>query len=654
MAKAIETHLYIYSELRLYMLQTMRENMKGTVAILIVGFLGLIMALSLVDLSGSGGYDQNFNDVAEVNGNKISERELQIALQQERQRLQGQFGNSLPAEFLSEDRLRTPALQGLIQRSVVQDRASKSGMTISDEALDKFITAQPQFQTDGRFDPEVFIQGLRASNYTPASYRAQLKQSLAAEQFLNVFSTTGFVTQEEVEKLYGLSRQSRNFSWLSLPIADLPATIIVTADDIQKTYEAEKANFNTLEQVAVEFIELKVSDFTDDIEISGDDVLLRFEQEQKQNSAIEREVAHIMIDADNALADENIALIEEKLSNGSVDFEDLAREYSDDFASKESGGNLGISNGSVFPPKFERVLEELKVGEVSGPVLVDNATHFIKLVSTSGGKDNQSILSADDKNRIESQLKNLEAEQIFIEKLAELTDLAYNADSLVDVADQLSLKSGETDLFSRTGGNDEILNDGRVVSAAFSDQVLLENFSSEIIEIAPNHAIVIKLIKHEPVRTQTLNEKTADIIAALKIERAKSQLAKQAESLKTELAQGKALADIAADNNLIVNSESNITRENRTLDAQLVSHVFTLDKLASKQIPVTSSLYLANNDYVLMSLNTVTNADFTVLSEAEKRAARNSLTEVSLASEFRAWQAELIKSADIEMFGAAQ
>jgi peptidyl-prolyl cis-trans isomerase D len=209
-------------------------------------------------------------------------------------------------------------------------------------------------------------------------------------------------------------------------------------------------------------------------------------------------------------------------------------------------------------------------------------------------------------------------------------------------------------LFSNMGGSDEILNDGRVLSAAFSDQVLLEKFSSEVIEIAPNHAVVIKLIKHEPVRTQTLDEKSADIIAALKIERAKNQLAQQAETLKAELAEGKALVDIATDNNLVVNSESNITRENRSLDAQLVEHVFTLNRLASKQAPVTSSLYLANNDYVLMSLNTVIDADFTALSEEEKRAARISLTEVSLASEFRAWQAELIKNADVEVFGAIQ
>ncbi len=632
----------------------MRENMKGTVAILIVGFLGLIMALSLVDLSGSGGYGQNNDNVAEVNGNKISERDLQIALQQERQRLQAQFGDSLPAGFLTDGRLRTPALQGLIQRSVVQDRAIKSGMTISDQAIDKFITDQPQFQIDGRFDPQIFVQGLRASNFTPVAYRAKLKQSLAAEQFLNVFSTTGFVTEVELEKLYGLSRQSRDFSWLSLPLADLPASIIITADDIQNEYAANKANYNTEEQVAVEFIELKVSDFTNDISVSSEEVQQIFEQEQTLYSSIEREAAHIMIDADNERAAENIALVKEKLATDSMSFSDLAREYSDDFASKESGGNLGISDGSVFPPEFESTLENLKEGEVSGPVEIDNATHFIKLLSITGGKEDKAVMSEEDKIRIESQLKNIAAEQVFVEKLAELTDLAYNADSLADVAGQLNLNSGETGLFTRNGGSEPVLNDARVLDAAFSDQVLLEKFSSEVIEIAPDHAVVIKLIKHEPVRTQTLDEKSEDIIATLKIERAKKQLAEQAQEFKAALAEGKSLEDIAKDNNLVINSENNITRENRNLNAELVEHIFTLSRPASKDAPVASSLYLSNNDYVLVSLNSVTNADFSLLSEEEKQAARASLTQVSLTSEYKAWQAELLKNAEVEVFGATQ
>ncbi len=632
----------------------MRENMKGTIAIVIVGFLGLIMALSLVDLSGTGGhYGQDFADAAEVNGNKISERELQIALQQERQRLQAQLGGSLPPEFLSDDRLRGPVLQNLIRNRVVLDKAVTSGMTIGDAEIDTFITQQPQFQLNGRFDADAFRQALYSSGYSPAAYRNELRQTLAAEQLSGALNSSSFITEQELERLYGLSRQTRDFSWVSLPIADLPESIIVTNDDIEKEYEANKGTYNTQEQVAVEFIELRVSDLTSDISVAVEDVQLRFDQERRENSSVEREAAHIMVDGDNEQAEANIATVQEKLADGSVDFAELALQYSDDFASKETGGNLGISDGTVFPPAFETALENLQVGQVSEPIVIDGATHFIKLVEVIGGAESGPSFE-ESKDRIEAELKTVEAEQIFVERLAELNDLAYNAESLAEVAEQLGLPLGETGLFTRSGGSDAVLSDGRVVGAAFSDQVLLERFSSEVLELSPGHAVVVKLTKHEPVRTQTLDEKSQDIIAQLKIERAKKQLAEQAEELQSALAAGKSLDEIAKDNSLIVNSENNITRETRSIDAELVSHVFTLAKPSSEQTPVTSSLYLANNDYVLVSLNNVNNADFSSLSEEEKRGARLSLTQASVSSELRAWQSELVNSADIEIIGANQ
>ncbi len=633
------------------MLQSMRENMKGTVAIVVVVFLGLIMALSLVDFGASGGhYGQNFTDAAEVNGNKITETELQNALQQERQRLQAQLGGNLPPEFLSDDRLRGPVLQELIRNRVILDQAVTSGMTISDKDINAFITQQPEFQINGSFNPDLFRQVV---GHGAVAYRNDLKQRLAANQLTGALGGSSFVTQQELERIYGLSRQTRNFSWVSLPIADLPATIIVTNDDIEKEYEANKASYNTQEQVAVEFIELRVSDFTANVSVAIEDVQDRFDQERRQNSNIEREAAHIMIDGDNEQAEANIAIVQEKLADGSVDFAELALQYSDDFASKETGGNLGISDGTVFPPAFETALENLQAGEVSEPVIIDGATHFIKLVEVIGGADSGPSFE-ESKDRIEAELKTIEAEQIYVERLAELNDLAYNAESLAEVANQLGLSVGETALFTRGGGSDAVLSDGRVVSAAFSDQVLLERFSSEVLELAPDHAVVVKLTKHEPVRTQTLDEKSQDIINKLKIERAKKQLAEQAEELQAALATGKSLDDIAKDNGFVVNSENNITRETRSIDAELVSHVFTLAKPSSEQTPVTSSLYLANNDYVLVSLNNVNNADFSSLSEEEKRGARLSLTQASVSSELRAWQSELVNSADIEIIGANQ
>ncbi|MFI5370027.1 MAG: peptidylprolyl isomerase [Candidatus Eisenbacteria bacterium] len=60
------------------------------------------------------------------------------------------------------------------------------------------------------------------------------------------------------------------------------------------------------------------------------------------------------------------------------DFSDLARRYSDDPASRASGGELGlIARGTVLP-EFERVAFSLKPGELGGPVRTEVGYHVLQ------------------------------------------------------------------------------------------------------------------------------------------------------------------------------------------------------------------------------------------------------------------------------------
>ncbi len=73
-----------------------------------------------------------------------------------------------------------------------------------------------------------------------------------------------------------------------------------------------------------------------------------------------------------------IKMVEDKLNNGG-DFEDLARQYSDDSASAASGGDLDyISKGQMIE-EFEEALFSLDLGEVSEIVETKYGFHIIKV-----------------------------------------------------------------------------------------------------------------------------------------------------------------------------------------------------------------------------------------------------------------------------------
>ena len=627
------------------MLQTMRDNMKGTIALIIVGFLAFILAASLVNLGGSSAGHRDAT-VATVDGATITEQQVQIALAQERQRLQSRFGDSLPAEFLTDERLRQPVLQGLIQRNILLQQAQDGDMTIDDAALDQLITQMPQFQTGGVFDQQLFVYNVRRIGHTPLSFRALLRDDIVVNQLRNAMTASAFVSATEVRRLLALTRQTRDFSWITLPLDNLSETLTITDEEIAAHYANNKSRYNTEEKVAIEYLELKVSDIAATLDVSEDDIQQQYQSELETFAGVaRREAAHIMItDGDDANA--TIAEVRQKLAAGE-DFATLAATYSDDPGTNNDGGLLGTTTGDAFPPAFEETLATLAVGQVSEPVAIDGATHFIKLISVVAATPPDFDGS---KERIANEIKNLRAETIYLEKLDAMKDLAYNAETLAEVAEPLSLAVAQTDFFSRSGGAEPVLSDGRVVTAAFSEQVLQQGFTSDVLELEPGSSVVINLIEHQPVRVLSLEEKTADIVTELTREKAKARLAEQAETLEQALRGGTSLADLAAENNLSVNAESQVNRDGRDQPAELLAHVFSLPRPVA-DTPVISSLYLASDDYALIALTAVNDAVYDELTEEEQRNARLSIERSSAAAEFSAWQAFLEDKADIEISG---
>ncbi|PIU28274.1 MAG: hypothetical protein COT09_05410 [Candidatus Hydromicrobium americanum] len=72
-----------------------------------------------------------------------------------------------------------------------------------------------------------------------------------------------------------------------------------------------------------------------------------------------------------------IEMVQEKLKDGG-DFEDLARQYSDDTTSAEKGGDLGFISKGQMVEEFDKALFALDVGEVSGIVETEYGFHIIK------------------------------------------------------------------------------------------------------------------------------------------------------------------------------------------------------------------------------------------------------------------------------------
>lgn len=86
-------------------------------------------------------------------------------------------------------------------------------------------------------------------------------------------------------------------------------------------------------------------------------------------------VAHILFakreDAEAAL---------QKLNSGGTDFATLAKQVSQDEATRDNGGDLGWFPRDVMPPEFEQAAFALQPGKFSGVVTTQLGLHIIKLL----------------------------------------------------------------------------------------------------------------------------------------------------------------------------------------------------------------------------------------------------------------------------------
>lgn len=97
----------------------------------------------------------------------------------------------------------------------------------------------------------------------------------------------------------------------------------------------------------------------------------------------ESNVRHILISPNKvrskAQAKKIIDEVHAKLQQGG-DFDQLAKEYSDDIGSKQAGGKLGwVSNQSLVPP-FVEAMEKLKLNQLSEPVETNYGWHVMEVL----------------------------------------------------------------------------------------------------------------------------------------------------------------------------------------------------------------------------------------------------------------------------------
>lgn len=627
------------------MLERIREGSQGVWPKAILG----LVVLSFV-FAGVGSYinSKAETSAAKVNDETISQASLERAYQNERARMESQFGeafSALAADSAYLQQFKQGILDRLIGEKLLEQTADDLELRVSDAQIKQAIVTMPEFQLDGKFDNERYQAVLRQAGFQPNGFRDYMRIDMTRRQLSNALLATEFTLPGESKLAYLLREQTRDGRYLQIPTAPFKSAIKVSQDDIAAYYQSNIAQFDTEQKVSLAYVELEMADLLPAIKVNGEDAKAYYQQNMQEFvSEEQRRVSHILFefaddeDAAQTQAENILAKVE-----AGDDFSALAKANSSDTFSAEDGGNLGwITTGMMDPAFDEAAFALAQVGTVSGIVKSAFGYHIIKLTEI---KKAETTPFSEVEDEVLSKLKTQKAEELFYGLQQRMAEVAFEMpDSLDEVAAIANKKIQTTALFTRKAAP-TIASDARVLNAAFSDELLKDYVNSDVIELGDNHVIVVRVAKQEPRRTKSLDEVSGDIELALLAE--KSQLAAKtwAKEVLVQIQADEDITDKLAQMEIQWQQQQGVARVGSSLELSVVEKLF---QLSEDPMHNTEVVELYNGDVALVQLTKVNPAS--AIPDGEALGLRKSLASTRAQFTYGEFIQSLRAQAEIKIF----
>ena len=624
------------------MLEKIRESAQGPWAMIVIG----LIVLSFV-FAGVGSYLTGSTQVAAalVNGEEISANSVERAYQNERARIEGQFGEGVAALFANPDYLadfRRGVLDRLIGEKLIEQKAIELGLRVSDEQILNTIRNMPEFQVGGAFNNQRFQAIIQQAGFQPNSFRDYMRTEMTRDQFGRSIIGTEFSLENEVSSTNALQSQLRDIQVVTVSASDFSADVSVDADEIAEYYQTNIDSYDTEERVALSFVELKVDDLIAETSVAEDE-LTDFYALNKGNylTEEERRVSHILVEFgdDKAVALQTANNILVKVERGD-DFAELAKTDSADTFSAENGGDLDFFGRDVMDPNFEQAAFGLaSIGDTSEIVESEFGFHIIKLTDIKP----EIVTPFDDvRDDIELTVQRDKAMELFFAKQQNMAELAFEIpDTLEDVAGDLGVSVQTTELFTQ-GTAPSSVNFPQVLAAGFSAELVEDLVNSDVLEISDEHVMVVRVREYEPQRTLALDEVEQTITSQLEAEKAQQAALDFADGLTLQLQDGNEITELLAERNLAWQKTEKLARFDSSVGINVAQQAFTLGLDAGENITTVAK---AVGDVALIELLKVDTPE--EVEAGELASLKQRLSSQMSQSNYAAFIATLRADADV-------
>jgi peptidyl-prolyl cis-trans isomerase D len=541
-------------------LENIRKGLSSSGSTLIVG----ILIVGLVATFGNFlGTDNAFSNqkVLEINGQDISIQEFSL----EANRLNSIFSNQEIS--LEQDQVAQIAQDSLIQRILLAHQSDDNGFYVTESYVNEIIQADPTFARDGTFNLDVFRGFLLRSGLGAEEFQNILSTQYKSIQLNEALNASAFIPEDHLNKFVSSINHHRDITFKKISLADEAKKESLSEEEIINYYNEEGFQFIVESKASFSIIDLNTNFLESKVQVTDSEVSAELiNLEEQSSSSGQKRISHIQVDFDSLSKIEALQKVDDiknQIDSGLISFENAVTNFSDDLGSKSLEGDLGYTDGTIFPPEFEKVIKDMSLNDISSVVELSSSLHLIKLTESNV----DSFTAKDARNSLIDQ----KTQSLFVSIEENILSSIDGNKNLIEISQfvDLPIKS-----FSNVS-----LNDAPEYLKTSED--FLDAYDSlspgEILEfpIDNDRLVFLEVEEFFPERQKTLEEAEEDITEILKFQKVQ-------DNLNNIVDESVLLFAVTNSSELI--SYEDLKRDTSLLPNSMVSEIFSLRKDQINQI----------------------------------------------------------------------
>ena len=539
--------------------------------------LTVIMGLLVVSFAvwGIGDIFRGFgrNAVAKVGDTEISIEQFRQYYTDGLQRLGRQLGRPITPDQARGLGLDRQLLSQLVAETTLDAQAHKLRLGLADSDIAQRITSDPTFRApNGQFDRARFEQIIRQAGFTESRFVDQQRRVTLRRQITQSITGEMRLPSTMLSAINQFQNEKRSIEYLALTAAqagDIPAA---TPEVLSKYFDERKVLFRAPEYRKITLLSLTPADIATPDAVSDADAKGYYQQRKDSYGAPEkRELRQIVFP--NA---QDAAAAHERMTKG-LSFADLTKER----GLKDTDIDVGtVAKSDVIDPAVAEAAFALKSGEFSAPIKGSFGTVLLQVGKIEAG-------SQKTYEEVAAQIKREIAESRAKTQLGNLRDKIDDeraaGSTLVETARKLGLKSLTIEAIDRSGR----APDGKlvadlpktpdVIGTAFSSDVGID---SEPLQLPNGGLLWYDVTGITAARERPLDEVKGRVAARWRDDEIGTRLKAKADDMLGKLKAGSALAQVASEVGLKVETASGLQRRRPAgfLPVKVVDAVFKVAK----------------------------------------------------------------------------